>query len=569
MRSSPWQKALLVLAVGCGIAIPQGLQKAALTLPADPQVLTFFSSVDDSDQPYALFLPKQYDSSKAYPLVVSLHDEGSNHRLNLRRVFGHSGRTGDSDADFIVISPLARGTMGYQGIAERDVYDVLADVRSRFRIDEDRIYLTGSAMGGGGALWLGLSRPDIWAAIAPVCPSPPAEAAALAGNGLNVPIKLFQGRMDPVVKAESVREWHKLLTDSSVNAEYVEYPAIRHNAWDQAYKNGAILTWFARHRRVPYPQRVQFASRDYAHDSAYWVRFDSLTPGTVARIDARFESQNVLVIGTKNSAGVTLLLKGHPSFRAKQRLSITIDGDRLRALRAGGEVSLAKTAEGWAIRRALPDGGDKRQGAEGPVSDALSSRHIYVYGTADSPAAEEVIRRRAVAEQAADWSTRQSRLLLAFRILADAEVKESDLQQANLVLFGTRETNSVIARFSSQLPMALNPGAADYSLTYIYPVGSRYFLINSGLPWWTRADQVQRMSLPFGNVAYRTAQSFGDFMLFRGGLDNVITEGRFDNKWNLPEEAVKRIAATRAVEIIPVAREVKSPKPGKPKRKKR
>ena len=29
-----------------------------------PQVLTFFSDFDDSDQPYGLYLPKDFDSSK-------------------------------------------------------------------------------------------------------------------------------------------------------------------------------------------------------------------------------------------------------------------------------------------------------------------------------------------------------------------------------------------------------------------------------------------------------------------------------------------------------------------------
>ena len=64
--------------------------------------------------------------------------------------------------------------MGYQGIAEKDVYDVLADVKARFSVDEDRVYLTGLDMGGGGALWLGLTRPDIWAA------SWPANAAGIS-----------------------------------------------------------------------------------------------------------------------------------------------------------------------------------------------------------------------------------------------------------------------------------------------------------------------------------------------------------------------------------------------------
>src|ERR1700760_4170933 len=104
-------------------------------LSPGPQVLTFLSDVDDTDQPYGLYLPKNFNPAKKYPLVVMLHGAASNHRLALRRVFGFSNLNGETDVeatryfpewkdvDYIVVSTLARGTMGYQGIAEKDVYD--------------------------------------------------------------------------------------------------------------------------------------------------------------------------------------------------------------------------------------------------------------------------------------------------------------------------------------------------------------------------------------------------------------------------------------------------------------
>ncbi|MCK7542177.1 MAG: hypothetical protein MZV63_70520 [Marinilabiliales bacterium] len=39
--------------------------------------------------------------------------------------------------DYIAAAPLARGTAGYQGIPEQDVYDMIDDLKSRFMIDED------------------------------------------------------------------------------------------------------------------------------------------------------------------------------------------------------------------------------------------------------------------------------------------------------------------------------------------------------------------------------------------------------------------------------------------------
>ena len=110
------------------LLILSGIPAISQKLPSGPQVLTIFSNADDTEQPYGLYLPKNYDPQKKYPLVIMLHGAGSNHRLSLRRVFGKSNMNGETDVEatryfpewkdveYIVASPYARGTAGYQGI---------------------------------------------------------------------------------------------------------------------------------------------------------------------------------------------------------------------------------------------------------------------------------------------------------------------------------------------------------------------------------------------------------------------------------------------------------------------
>src|SRR5215203_5618250 len=66
------------------------LSAQAQQLKPGPQVLTFFSDADDTEQPYGIYIPKNYNPTRKYPLVIMLHGAGSNHRLALRRVFGKS-----------------------------------------------------------------------------------------------------------------------------------------------------------------------------------------------------------------------------------------------------------------------------------------------------------------------------------------------------------------------------------------------------------------------------------------------------------------------------------------------
>jgi predicted peptidase len=299
-------------AIGCAL-----LFVALAALLAQPVAVTYRSPVDNSEQPYALYLPKNLDRARKYPLVIGLHEEDSNHVMTLKHLFAVPPRFGETglqamatfpplkDVDYIVACPFARGTMGYQGIAEQDVYDVMAEVKRRYPVDDDRVYLTGPSMGGGGALWFALTRPDIWAAVAPVCAATIPGSEELAGNALDFPVRLFQGELDPLVPAESSRQWQRRLLEAGVTADYIEFPGVRHNAWDAAYRNGGIFEWFAKYKRDPNPAHVHFSTRQGRYNSAYWVRIDAFTPGALATIDA-VRTGGTVKVQTQNVDGFTL-----------------------------------------------------------------------------------------------------------------------------------------------------------------------------------------------------------------------------------------------------------------------
>jgi poly(3-hydroxybutyrate) depolymerase len=437
------------------------------------------------------------------------------------------------------VSPTAGGALGYQAIGEKDVYDVIEDVKSRFRIDEDRLYLTGSSMGGGGALWLGLTRPDIWAALAPVSPAAPEEARSLAPNALNLPVHLFQGSVDPVVTPESTRLWQHDLLEIGAPVEYTEYPYARHNAGDLAYKNGAIFEWFSKFHRNRYPTRVRFVSDRYKYRRAYWVELDGLTPGTQASIDAQFTANDQIAIQTANLEGFSLDLAGHPMRSAKRPLRVTIDGQKLPPSMT---VSFRRGAKGWRPGKFVPSPQGKRPGAEGPIAEAVSSGELCVYGTGGSPSVEEMKLRREEALAATELGHRS-------RVVSDQEVPSADLDHSDLILFGTRETNRIIASVDAQLPISLNVSAAGYGLIFVYPTHGRYVLIDSGLPWWEGADIAPREGLAFIPEKYRILLSFQDYILFKGSLATVVAEGRFDNNWKVPQSEARKMSATGAIQI--------------------
>ncbi len=309
-----------------------------------------------------------------------------------------------------------------------------------------------------------------------------------------------------------------------------------------------MFDWFAQFERNPYPDRVRFVSDRYKYNSAYWVQLDALTPGTLASIDARFSAPNRIAVITSALDGFTFRLAGHPRFRAQGSLTVEIDGASIR-VPATETLSYKRQGGKWVAGKA--DAGAKRPGAEGPMAEVIASRHIYVYGTGGEPSREAVEARRTQALHAAEWSVDRGpfwgRVMVFPRIVADREVRPSDLESANLVLFGTKETNSVIAEFADRLPMHLDGGAEDYGLAYIFPLNGRYVLVSSGLPWWL-SDGSSPGRSPFRtSVPAFGLMGLGDYLLFRGSVEHVVAEGRFDQHWRLPAAEAEKIRATGAV----------------------
>jgi len=511
---------------------------AASSTLAAQTLVTFRSSVDQSEQPYALYAPKSSTPGHRIPLIVSLHAEESNHIVELKRVFGIPPRYGETglhalttlgvlpSVDYLVACPLARGTMGYQGIAEQDVYDMLADVKRRYPVDEERIYLTGSSMGGGGVLWLGLTRPDIWAAVAPLCPDVFPGTAELAPNALNLPMRLFHGDQDPAVPVDASRQWQRRLLTLDSPVEYIEFPGVRHNAWDFAYKDGAIFEWFSRFHRNPIPDRVRLAAREARYGAAYWVRIDALAVGALGSLDA-----------VRSAAGIQVQTRDVDAFTLSTAAkSVTIDGAPVR-LKPAAPLSFSRTARGWT------QGPPVVAPLQGPIVEAVNARHIYVYASGDT-------QTRRYAETAAAWSSNRTRLNLALPVKSDLEVNDDDLDDANLVLFGNAQNNRLIARFAPRFPLALQPGAADYGMLFVLPQGKRYVLVSSGLPWWTGAEEANRGGYRYAPAPYRLLSTFGDYIVFKGSLSNVLAEGRFDRNGKVAPDAAEKLRAAGTVTVL-------------------
>lgn len=198
---------------------------------------------------YALYVPKSYDGSTPFPLILFLHGKGERgtdpHRLEK---YGLPKRLmTQPDFPCIVLSPQCPDETRWHHHIDK-VLALLDMMTSQYNVDTRRIYLTGLSMGGQGALILALQHPERFAALVTICTRIPPEEyypdfMAHLPRLQTMPIWIFHGARDDVVPAENAQRLAAALVDAGATVTMTIYRLLNHNSWDAAYSTPELYTW--------------------------------------------------------------------------------------------------------------------------------------------------------------------------------------------------------------------------------------------------------------------------------------------------------------------------------------
>ncbi|HKI37487.1 MAG TPA: serine hydrolase [Gemmataceae bacterium] len=196
---------------------------------------------------YLLYLPKGYEKGdKEWPLVLFLHGAGEI-GTDLEKVKANGPPkliAAGKDLPFLVVSPQSPRFWW----EPQTLNALLDEITANYKVDKDRVYVTGLSMGGMGTWSLAASRPDRFAALVPICGAGnPADARKLK----DLPIRIFQGGKDPFVRPETAEAMLKALKDAGAkDVELKVYPEAGHDSWTQTYDDPKVFEWLLRQKRV-------------------------------------------------------------------------------------------------------------------------------------------------------------------------------------------------------------------------------------------------------------------------------------------------------------------------------
>jgi predicted peptidase len=198
---------------------------------------------------YLLYLPEDYlTSEKNFPLILFLHGAGERgndiHKVELHgppKLIAKERK----EFPFVIVSPQCPEDQWWTNGQQLDVLNVLLDdIIEKYRIDTDRVYLTGLSMGGYGTWSLAAANPDRFAAIAPVCGGGnPWDARKIA----SIPVWVFHGAKDRVVPLDKSEIMVNALRKAGADPKFTVYPEAGHDSWTETYSNPQLYQWFLQH----------------------------------------------------------------------------------------------------------------------------------------------------------------------------------------------------------------------------------------------------------------------------------------------------------------------------------
>ena len=202
--------------------------------------------------PCLITMPDTFSpESESLPLIVFLHGAGerSNDYSCIRRngIPHYFANIPDyQNLRVITLSPICPP----ENIWNHFIPELAACIETiidRYKIDRNRVSLTGISMGAFGAWDLACTRPDLFSALSPIC----GGGAEWRLNAIkHLPVRAFHGTDDTVVPPEhSILMIKALKKCGNKHADLTLFEHVGHNSWKRAYEETDLIAWLAASHR--------------------------------------------------------------------------------------------------------------------------------------------------------------------------------------------------------------------------------------------------------------------------------------------------------------------------------
>lgn len=201
--------------------------------------------INDYSLDFAIDYPKEFSEKGKYPVIFYFHGIGGVYQGVDYIAAGCPVRRErmTEDMPFIIVAPACMDYTWFENFS--NVVTFIKDVISREYVDEKRVYLSGSSMGGYTSWMLSVMHPELFAAAAICC----GGGMYWAGHRITFPVRAYHGMLDTAVLPRESEIMVEKINAAGGRAELILYEHADHDAWTPTFTNLETYEWLLSHRK--------------------------------------------------------------------------------------------------------------------------------------------------------------------------------------------------------------------------------------------------------------------------------------------------------------------------------
>ncbi|WP_230080182.1 carboxylesterase family protein [Winogradskyella marina] len=215
---------------------------------------------------YRMLLPKNFDETKQYPLVLMLHGAGERGDDNKKQL-AHgsklflSEKNRDSLPAIVIFPQCPKNDYWSKLEADRStkpitfnykyneaptaamalVIDLMDEMVAKPYVETDQVYAMGLSMGGMGTFEIIYRKPELFAAAIPICGG--GDPASVGTYAKTIPLWILHGAKDDVVDPKLSLNMASAIISAGGFPKLTLYDFANHNSWDPAFAEPELLNW--------------------------------------------------------------------------------------------------------------------------------------------------------------------------------------------------------------------------------------------------------------------------------------------------------------------------------------
>lgn len=508
---------------------------------------------------YMVYVPENYSSRNAIPLVVMMPHETTVRNFNVSTYVAdinrieHISKLADKYGFAVLWSSFkVYSSHSLTNVIPKTVFETVNDVRKNYNIDTTRIYAYGDCAGGELALFTANKYPSYFAAVAVEGPAIPdnfcnnkdsvchysseydisRDFYNTLENYQNFSTYILHSKHDGKSDIKNSRRLvcmaNEFQTCMKLTEISVKKGSDRFYFFINLMPDNSTLTAFFKFykgKQVRCPDSLSFGTWQLKYNRAFWLTINDKESGKKAYVKSIIDKHtNTLNIISSNVKSLILDISKIRNIDLKRWLQVKVNGNLMFSGKPRCQnitLNLVNTPK---------SNYKKSNSTEGPLNDFFAHSFLIVRGTTGTA---ELRKSYELAIDTFKTNWTKNFLNDTCRIKADCEISQDDISKYNLLVIGTEQTNSIYNRIKNMLPARINAKnitlgsnayeGDDLSMVYIYPNPlnpRRYIIIAAGNAKKYYAGMLNNLMF----------SGWSDYIINAKGY--TLNSGLFNREWN-------------------------------------